>query len=138
MQPMFRFLAILILLASGMPVAGAGAAPERHSCGDVGCHAPVVRVSCCGDEVIAESVCASSGGACTCDASPVPDREPEPEAPLPLPVRDTLTHLPNAPPSIRSIVEPGRSSASPGGLVPSLTAGRSHNQVQSLLGVWRT
>ncbi|MBZ0171411.1 MAG: hypothetical protein K8E66_03435 [Phycisphaerales bacterium] len=137
---MTRFLAILLLALPGIAGLGGGPASGRtngHSCGHSGCQDVVVKVSCCG-EVIEEQFCPSSGGPCQCSAAPIPDREPRPDAPLPRSDRESLTAVTAAPGGVVSMAEPELESSGDSFLSFGLLSGLSHNEIQSLLGVWRT
>lgn len=79
-----------------------------------------------------------SGGPCTCAAAPMPDRQPRPDAPLPRTDRDSITGLPNGPPQITPVIEPDNATPTMASLVTSLRAGKTHNEVQALLGIWIT
>lgn len=137
---MTRLLAILLLALPGIAGLGVGAYGEQtngHSCGHSGCGEVVVTVSCCG-EVTEEQFCPSSGGPCECAASPIPDRGPRPDAPLPLSDRQSLTAVTAAPVSVVSMTEPELEPSRGSVLSFSLLSGLSHNEIQALLGIWRT
>lgn len=79
-----------------------------------------------------------SGGACTCAVSPGPDRQPIPNAPLPRSESDSLTAVP---PSPSAVPWPSHPATEPVRSVPlsvGLFEGFTHNEVQAILGIWRT
>lgn len=138
--PVTRLLAILLLALpgiAGLGVGGDGKQSNGHSCGHSGCQEVVVNVSCCG-EVTEEQICPTSGGPCECSVSPIPDRKPRPDAPLPRSDRESLTAVTAAPPDVVSMTEPEPESSRDSVLSFSLLSGLSHNEIQALLGVWRT
>ena len=141
---MVRTLAILIMLVSTLPGAGIGLGMGlglnggADPCGDSACHEPVVVVSCCGEQIVDEAYCPMSEGPCRCVVSPAPAPERSPEAPLPRPDRDTLTWLPNAPPRMITEFTAEPKARIAGSQTAALTAGRRHNEIQAILGVWRT
>ena len=142
-----RFLAILILIVSGLPRLGTGSAAGQDHCGDTSCHVPAVEVSCCGEPVPpadsgfgcgSETFCPMSEGPCQCGIYPAPAPERLPDAPLPRTDRDSATGLPNGPPKITAVIEPDDTTPSMASLVVGPRAGKTHNEVQALLGVWQT
>ncbi len=144
---MLRVLAITILIAAGLPRLGVGLVAGQDHCGDTMCHVPVVETSCCGEPIPvdesdsgcgSDTFCSMSDGPCRCGISPTPNPEPLPDAPLPRTDRDSVTGLPNGPPKITPVIEPDDSTPSMVSLVDSLRAGKTHNEVQALLGVWQT
>jgi len=144
---MIRILAILVLVASGLPRLGTGFAAGQDRCGESACHVPVVKVSCCGEPIPpadsdfgcgSDAFCPMSEGPCRCGISPTPAPEPLPDAPLPRTDRDSITGLPNGPPKITPVIEPDDTTPSMASLVVGLRAGKTHNEVQALLGVWQT
>ena len=144
---MLRVLAIAILIAAGLPRLGVGLVAGQDLCGDTMCHTPVVETNCCGEPIPgddsdfgcgSDTFCSMSDGPCRCGISPTPDPEPLPDAPLPRTDRDSVTWLPNGPPKITPGIEPDESSPIVASLVLALTAGKSHNEIQALLGTWRT
>tara|TARA_E500000318_G_C3482339_1_gene180936 strand:+ start:321 stop:728 length:408 start_codon:yes stop_codon:yes gene_type:complete len=135
---MLRILAILTLIFAGLPRLGVGLAGGQDACGDSACHQPVVQMSCCDSDPGDDGFCPMSNGPCVCVAAPLPDPEPLPEAPLPRSDRDTVTGMPNGSPQVTPVVEPDRDAPKVASLVLALTVGKSHNEVQALLGVWQT
>ncbi len=144
---MIRILAILILVASGLPRLGTGFAAGQDHCGETACHVPAVEVSCCGETVpLADSdfgcgsdaFCPMSEGPCQCGISPTHAPERLPDAPLPRTDRDSVTGLPNGPPKITPVIESDDTTPSMASLVICVRAGKTHNEVQALLGVWQT
>ncbi|RNC80994.1 MAG: hypothetical protein ED559_04105 [Phycisphaera sp.] len=135
---MTRVLAILILVATGLPRLGVGLAGGQDHCGEFACHQPVVQVDCCGSEMVEEAYCPMSNGSCECIAAPASDPEPKPEAPLLRSDRDTITGMPNGPPQVMPVAEPDTATPKVASLVLALTAGKSHNEIQALLGIWQT
>ncbi len=97
----------------------------------------VIETSCCGESSGVE-FCPMSEGPCQCGISPVPAPERLPDAPLPRTERDSVTGLPNGPPTITPVIEPDDATPSMASLVVGLRAGKTHNEVQALLGVWQT
>lgn len=144
---MIRILAILVLVASGLPRLGTGFAAGQDHCGETACHVPVAEVSCCGESISAadsdfgcgsDAFCPASEGPCQCGISPTPAPERLPDAPLPRTDRDLVTGLPNGPPKITPVIEPDDTTPSMASLVIGVRAGKTHNEVQALLGVWQT
>lgn len=135
---MTRVLAILILVAAGLPRLGVGLAGGQDHCGEFACHQPVVQVNCCDSELVEEAYCPMSKGPCECVAAPAPNTDPKPEAPLPRSDRDTVTGMPNGPPQVMPVAEPDTDAPKVASQVLALTAGKSHNEIQALLGIWRT
>lgn len=135
---MIRIMTILILLTAGLPRLGVGLAGGQDACGESACHQPVVQMSCCGSDPGDDGFCPMSNGPCECIAAPAPDPEPKPEAPLPRSDRDSVTGIPNGPPQVVPVVDPDSDTPTIASLVLALTAGKSHNEIQALLGIWRT
>lgn len=144
---MLRILAIAILIAAGLPRLGVGLVVGKDHCGDTMCHMPVVETSCCGEPIPidesdpgcgSDTFCSMSDGPCRCGISPTPDPEPLPDAPLPRTDRDSVTGLPTDSPKINTLNEPDDSTPSMASLVESFLAGKTHNEIQALLGIWRT
>lgn len=137
---MTRLLAILMLLGAGGAGLGhdvIGGRSHGGSCGESGCH----EVSHCSDsceDSDEDASCAMSGGECRCSASPSPDRRPGPDAPMLPPGRDSITAYARVTTPDVEHIEAGthiglRSAGSFG-----LLRGRTHNEIQALLGIWRT
>jgi len=144
---MIRILAILVLIASGLPRLGMGFAAGQDRCGETSCHVPPVEVNCCGEPIHptdsdfgcgSDAFCPMSEGPCQCGISPTPAPERRPDAPLPRTDRDSVTGLPNGPPKITPVIEPDGTMPSMASLVVGLRASKTHNEVQALLGVWQT
>ncbi len=144
---MIRILAILFLVASGLPRLGTGFAAGQDRCGEMSCEMSAVEVNCCDEPMPAadsdvgcgsDAFCPVSEGPCQCGISPTPARERLPDAPLPRTDRDSVTGLPNGPPKITPVIEPDDTTPSMASLVVGLRAGKTHNEVQALLGVWQT
>ncbi len=68
----------------------------------------------------------------------MPDRQPRPDAPLPRTDRDSVTVLTNGPAQITPVIEPDDATPAMASLVVSPCAGKTHNEVQALLGIWQT
>ncbi len=128
-----RLLTILILLIQpGWLVAARNAGA---GCGVSACCVAEVTTSCCGERVV-ETVCRHTGGACLC-ASPGEAPRPE-DAPAPRTERDAPE-----PRSVGGDMVSGEGPSDAGtprsGLnAPAILAGRTHNEVQALLGIWLT
>lgn len=144
---MIRIFAILVLVASGLPRLGMGFAAGQDHCGETSCHMSSVEVSCYGEPIPAadsdfccggDAFCPMSGGPCRCGVSPTPAPERLPDAPLPRTDRDSVMGLPNGPPKITPVIEPEIATPSVASLVIGLRAGKTHNEVQAILGVWQT
>lgn len=136
---MVRILAILLLAASGLVRSGgSAAAAHAEECTHVACVAPQADTGCCGEPAPGSSYCPMSEGPCRCGISPAPAPKPLPDAPLPRTERDSVTGLPNGPPTITPVIEPDDTTPSMASLVVGLRAGKTHNEVQALLGVWQT
>lgn len=137
-----RLVTILAILFAAFPGVGVGLAdgqaPDRnHDCGSSGCHEVIFESTCCG-ELTEVSVCPKSGGPCTCAAVPMPDRQPRPDAPLPRTDRDSITGLPSGSPQITAVIDEDIATHEMASLVVSPRSGKTHNEVQALLGIWRT
>lgn len=138
---MIRLIAILMIaLAAGFSGVGAGLVGETAqglTCGLADCHEVVVEVSCCGTTTVTD-YCPKSDGPCRCSAAPLPHRQPLPEGPLPRSDRVSQTAVPNAPVRVVPMTTSGTSCSR--GSVQSLgrLAGLTHNEVQAVLGIWRT
>lgn len=84
-----------------------------------------------------ESFCEMSGGPCSCDVAPGHRPKHMPEAPMPRTERESTTAVPI--PSTRlveysvRVPELRRENAAWFGV----NAGRTHNEIQALLGVWQ-
>lgn len=144
---MIRILAILVLVASGLPRLGMSFAAGQSHCGETACHGLAIEVHCCGEPIPAvesdsccgsDAFCTMSGGPCQCGVSPTQAPERLPDAPLPRTDRDSVTGLPNGPPKITPVIEPEIATPSVASLVIGLRVGKTHNEVQALLGVWQT
>ena len=144
---MIRFFVILTLLASSLPRLGAGLVAGQEHSDETSCHVSAVEVNCCIEQVCdpdsalgcgSETFCPMSEGPCRCGISPTPAPERLPDAPLPRTDRDSVTGLPNGPPKITPVIEPDDTTPSMASLVVGPRAGKTHNEVQALLGVWQT
>jgi len=129
---------MLVLVFSGLPSFGAKIAEGGGGCGPAACVRHAVPVSCCQEPAGGEGFCPHSGGRCECSAAPEPDPRPSPQAPLPRPDRDSLAAA--AVEAVRLIARSDPESDPSGGSAVSIgpLAGFTHNEVQALLGVWRT
>lgn len=137
---MIRFISILALIITSAPGLGIGLAigqAQGHACSDSGCHQVVIETSCCGDSSEVE-FCPMSNGPCECAAAPIPEPVPKPEAPLPKPDRDTVMGMPSGPLRMIPVSEPDAATSRLASLVLGLSAGKSNNEIQALLGIWRT
>jgi hypothetical protein len=135
---MIRLFTILILVTAGLPRFGVGSASGLDQSGDFVCHQAAATMACCSTDSAANGFCPMSNGPCECVAPPAPDPRPKPEAPLPRSDRDTVTGMPNGAPRVTPVDEPRSAGPGVSSLVLGLNAGRSHNEIQALLGVWRT
>ena len=143
---MIRILTILMLISAGLPRLGVGFVVVQGMCSESTCHQSIVQVSCC-QPVVQIGCCSSdsgdygfcpmSNGPCECVAAPAPFPEPKPEAPMPRSDRDSVTGMPNGPPQVTTIIELDSDAPRVASLVLALTAGKSHNEIQALLGTWR-
>lgn len=79
-----------------------------------------------------------SNGPCECVAAPASNPEPMPDVPMPRSERDTLTALPQGPPRATPVLGPDQTSLSIAGRSRPRTAGKTHNEIRALLGIWRT
>jgi hypothetical protein len=134
----FRFLLILAIAWQPLALWGAaGHAAPAEVCTATSCCTTVERVSCCGERIV-EQICGKSGGACHCASAPTDTPDPRPEAPQPRTERETLVAVPSPP--VHSVVY----TDADGNLRPpfaageSRLAGKTHNEIQALLGIWRT
>ncbi len=144
---MVRLLAILVLVASGLPRLGVVLADSQdHDCESV-CHTPVVKAGCCGHPIVEKTTdagcggsgfCVMSGGPCRCGVAPTTSPERRPDAPLPRTDRDSITALPDGPAQITPVSEPDDAAPSMASLAGGIHTGKTHNEVQALLGIWRT
>lgn len=120
-----------------MGVIRTGGQSHHSSCDDAGCHRVTARTTCCG-ETIEDAYCPMSRGECRCAVAPAPSDQPQPPVPMPRPDRDSLIAIPHAPTTI--VLFADDESLASEGLAQSLglLAGLTHNEIQALLGVWRT
>lgn len=136
---MIRLLAILLLATSGMlrfPLAAGGV---HGDCGHKACATDAVKTSgCCESETLAPDFCPMSGGPCQCGVAPLPDRQPAPDAPLPKTDRDSVTAVPAPPIRVEFEIVSQRNSSGWSLSPLSLLARLTHNEIQALLGIWRT
>lgn len=136
-----RILAILLLISAGWPAlgsAGAGVVVHHHAeCGGSECATVVIEPSCC-DEPAPEPYCPASSGPCGCDMTPDEAPVQDPNAPLPRTQRDTVTAIPAPTPQAFGSFSEAPEPASVCFLQPGVFAGLTNNQIQSLLGRWRT
>ena len=139
MGTMKQLITILALVFAGLPGLGGGlvGGPQREGVHQASGGPRIVALMPCCAENNESHDCSMRGGACRCSA-PVRDPQPTPDAPLPKPVRDSITALPDAQTGVVSIPEP--EAESPRRSTGSLKAlsGFTHNEIQALLGVWRT
>lgn len=144
---MIRFCAILILVVSGLPRLGVDFAPGHDRGRETTCHVVMVETNCCGHPIPvdfsdfrceSDAFCPMSKGPCQCGISPAPAPKRLPDAPLPRTDRDSVTGLPNGPPKITPAIETDDTTPLMASLVVGLRAGKTHNEVQALLGVWQT
>ncbi len=135
-----RFLAILTILSAGFPGLGlrsVGGHAGENGCGHSGCGQVIIETTCCGEPTERE-YCPMSGGPCRCAQAPTHDSQPQPEAPRPRSDRDSLVARISAPPRVVWVTQPEGERSSNTGDAHGLLAGRTHNEIQALLGVWRT
>lgn len=121
----------LALWASPAPIG------PTAECAAVSCCEVIERVSCCGDRVV-EHVCGKTGGQCLCGMAPGDSPERGPEAPTPRSERISLVAVPAPLFRIVAVVDAEASPRLLRAIDLSLLSGRNHNEVQALLGVWRT
>lgn len=129
-----RWIAILIFTLAGLPRLGVAPAQTDH-CGMAECRPAVVRVTCCGETVV--EACPANGGECHCGLSSAPDQDDRPQAPPPRTERLPLVALDLSAPRVvwrASDVQPPHVSQVGQGRYAALT----HNEIQALLGIWRT
>lgn len=79
-----------------------------------------------------------SGGPCQCGVSPLPDQQPTPHTPLPRTDRESVTAVPRQPIQFVPEADAERGSPTCPAGHQSLLAGLTHNEIQALLGIWRT
>ncbi len=136
---MIRILAILTLILAGAP--GLGAVGVRGgfagSCDETVCQHVVVRTTCC-DETIETTPCHTDAGDCTCGVAPMPDRQPQPQAPLPRTGRDSPATAPAERPALDSTAAWDAKAQRSPIAAPGQFAALTNNEVQALMGVWRT
>ncbi len=129
-----RWMAILILFLAGLPRVGIGAG-EAVRCDDAACRPVVVQETCCGTTVI--EACPANGGKCRCGMAPDHHRDERPQAPQPRTERLPLVTIAL---SVSRLVWRA-SDVPPPHLARGLldpTVALTHNEVQALLGIWRT
>jgi len=137
---MRRVLAILILALAGLPGLGFGTdggQGDAHVCDDSGCRTVVVEVSCCGETTFVD-YCSNSGGPCSCDASPRPDRSPRPGVPLPNVERNSLVAVMQGGVRVESAFDLKQDHESASAFLGDVQSGLSHRELRALLGNWRT
>jgi len=134
-----RLLVILLLATSGIlrfPLVAGG---SHGDCGHQACATEIATTpGCCESETLASDFCPMSGGPCQCGVAPLPGQQPAPDAPLPKSDRDSVTAVPAPPIGVEPEVDPQRRSVIPATGPLSLLAGLTHNEIQALLGIWRT
>jgi len=130
-----RLLVILTLVWQPLILRGAVVPPTR-SCEGMSCCEVVTRTTCCGQiEVV--RLAPRNHDSCRCAVGPT-DSSPRPAAPLPGSERQTVVFVGLPPISVASAAfenaKPSIGSSAPLGLHSDLT----HNQIQAILGIWRT
>lgn len=134
---MTRLLAILILLVSGLPRLGVASADGHSRCDGPSSLCQVTRSGCCSNSTDGND-CPMSDGPCQCAATPAPQPEPNPKAPPPSSDRGPFTGLLPASTRVTFVAEPEHTPKATSALVHAFTAGRTHHEIQALLGIWRT
>lgn len=131
---LLRLLVILTLVWQPFMLRGAGltAAPV---CG-MSCCEVVVKTNCCGDTVVAR-VSVTDEESCGCAVAPT-DEQPRPETPRPGSDRETLVSVEASDATFAPSTLPNESIGYGFGGPLGLHGSLSHNQVQALLGIWRT
>ncbi|MCA9299616.1 MAG: hypothetical protein KDA28_11150 [Phycisphaerales bacterium] len=134
----FRILVILALVWQPWACRALAGSGGGASCAARTCCVSVVTTTCCGERVV-EQVCGMTGGECRCSQA---TNDESPSRPVPVIPRDgerTLT-FDLAPARTPHVADPAidPSGEPVGSVSASLLAGRSHREVQALLGVWRT
>jgi hypothetical protein len=136
---MVRVFVILLLATGWLAQAGVRPVAVQHGdCGHAVCITPAIETSCCGEPAASDSYCPMTGGACTCKASPAPDKQPDRDAPLPRFERDGQTAVRAPPTGIETAVKPEAEPLRSSGVTASLLSGLTHNEIQALLSIWRT
>lgn len=131
-----RFLAILFLVASGVPRLGAIGTVISPTCKISSVVADDGGEGCCSGGA---HFCEMSNGPCRCVAAPAPTETPDREAPLPTTERESFSgFMSEGFAEIRVVEEPERLPTIDGPLVWALLSDRSHNELQAFLGIWRT
>ncbi|MEZ6317633.1 MAG: hypothetical protein R3B49_02595 [Phycisphaerales bacterium] len=133
-----RFLLILTLLwqpiALWTPVSHPG---SGQVCAPTSCCTTVERVTCCGERVV-EQVCPMSGGECHCAASPT-DTPPAPvPAPHPRTERETSVAVPTPATRVVTLIDSAFLARPLCTGETGPLSGKTHNEIQARLGVWRT
>ena len=131
---------LLILAFAWQPLifwGGAGHAVPAEFCTASSCCTTVERVSCCGERVV-EQVCGKAGGACHCASAPTDVPNPRPEAPQPRSERETLVAVPSPPVQGVTYTEADGAARPKFATDESRLANKTHNEIQALLGIWRT
>lgn len=133
-----RFLLILALAWQPLTLWGTSAhTAAKAECTATSCCTTVERVSCCGERIV-EQVCGKSGGACHCASAPTDSPDPRPEAPQPRTERETLVAVPSPPVHGVAYTDADCAHQSLFAAGESRLAGKTHNEIQALLGIWRT
>ncbi|MCC5785816.1 MAG: hypothetical protein JJU33_03840 [Phycisphaerales bacterium] len=135
---MTRTLAIMLLAFAGLIRFSPGVVPEHGVCGHDACAPQMAERPCCDTPAPSESYCSTSDGPCRCGVTPVPDPLPIPDAPLPKTDRDAPTAIRGPPVVVEAMVEPEDEPSRCSAVPASLLAGLTHNEIQALLGIWRT
>ncbi|MHC4975503.1 MAG: hypothetical protein ACYTF7_02720 [Planctomycetota bacterium] len=138
MEMLSRLILILILVWQPLTLLPTGAlALTASECAPSVCHVLLERVSCCGERTV-EKVCVKSGGECLCVSAPLEEPDTQPVYPQPRAERDSpvaiTDQLQRA--GVRVAVDP-MVRRTRGSLLLNLQ-GRTHNEIQALLGIWRT
>jgi len=131
---------LLILAIAWQPLILWGAASDAmpaEVCTTTSCCTTVERVSCCGERVV-ERVCGKTGGACHCASAPSDTPKPRPEAPQPRSERETLVAVPSSPVQSIACLDADGACRPLFATSESRLASKTHNEIQALLGIWRT
>ncbi len=132
--------ALLMLAILLQPLGLATPGPVRGGCDCVQgtCCTPVERTNCCGEPTI-ETVCHRSGGECRCGVDDRREDAPTSPATPPTTDREVLSWVLIAPVELVAFgADDLTLTRQPTGTASERFAGLTHNEIQALLGIWRT
>jgi len=135
---MMRVLVILAVLWQPLILAASGPRPGTSvPGGQPTCSLPVVQAYCCKTKTRAPS-CHAVVTDCGCAIRPTEQPERVPVAPLPGSDRDSLVAVQICGPPLREQIEPSTRFNLFSTQSDRRYANKSHNEIQAILGIWRT